>query len=83
MNDFYDARMREAYALRDGVVLDPAKFPEVVEVDKGRFRVGSWVFDLVDDGDVDQVLQDLYAWASWYRFLGPKRTQAKRMTGDA
>jgi hypothetical protein len=44
MSDFFEAQLREAYALRDGVVLDPAKFPEVTQDEAGFFRVGSWAF---------------------------------------
>lgn len=79
MNDFYEAKMREAYALRDGVVLDSANLPEVTQDDAGFFRVGSWRFDLVDDGDSDKVLQDLHSWASWYRFLISKQPKKGRL----
>ena len=83
MNDFYDAKMREAYALRHGVVLDPNKLVEPVQDGAGFFWVGSWCFDLVEDGDADRVLQDLHAWASWYRFLTSKQPKSKRLTGKA
>ena len=82
MNDFYEARVAEAYALRDGVVLDPAKFPEVTQDEAGFFRVGGWAFDLVEDGDPDKVLQDLHVWGAWYRFIVSKQPKKRRVTGD-
>jgi hypothetical protein len=57
MSEFFEAQLREAYALRDGVVLDPAKFTEVKQDEAGFFRVGSWAFDIVEDGDADKVLE--------------------------
>jgi hypothetical protein len=83
MDDFYEAQLREAFALRDGVVLDAAKLPEVVEVAKGNFEVGSWRFTLEDDGDATRALADLHVWASWYRFLISKTNQPqRRVTGE-
>lgn len=83
MNDFYEAQLREAFALRDGVVLDAAKLPEVVEVAKGNFQVGTWLFTLEDDGDVTRLLADLHSWAAWYRFLISKTTtEGRRLTGE-
>jgi hypothetical protein len=81
MNDFFEAQLREAYALRDGVVLDPAKFPEVTQDEAGFFRVGGWAFDLVEDGDPDKVLQDLHTWGAWYRFIVSKQPKKGRVTG--
>jgi hypothetical protein len=42
MTDFYEAQLRGAYAMRDGVVLDPARFPEVAEDEAGFFS-GWWL----------------------------------------
>jgi hypothetical protein len=82
MKDFYEAQLGEAFALRDGVVLDANKFPEVVVKGDGNFEVGSWIFTLEDDGDTPRVLADLHAWASWYRFLISRTNQEqRRVTG--
>jgi hypothetical protein len=82
MDDFYEAQLREAFALRDGVVLDAAKLPEVFDKGNGSFRVGKWWFTLEDDGDTPKVLDDLHAWASWYRFLISRTNkQERRLTG--
>jgi len=83
MDDFYGAQLREAYALRDGVVLDSGKLPEIVDRGDGSFQAGSWLFTLEDDGDTQRVFNDLHAWASWYRFLISKTNQPQgRMTGE-
>jgi len=83
MDDFYEAQLREAFALRDGVVLDEAKLPEVVDKGDGNFQVGSWLFTLDDDGDATRALKDLHSWASWYRFLISRTNQEqRRVTGE-
>lgn len=83
MTDFYEAQLREAFALRDGVVLDASKLPEVVDKGDGNFRVGDWWLTFDDDGDVTRVLKDLHSWAAWYRFLISKQNgEQRRVTGE-